>query len=279
MKLLDRIKNRIINFLNPQLLSDYETLKISNKELEDKYEDLQIDYGNLLKNQNKEIEENKKKNEEIRKQAAINKSLKKNIKKTILKVLEPKLQQMELEELEYLYDKFNFENERLKEIYDEGNAFEEYEIFLSKGSIINTISQELLGNKELWKLFPEEDARGTFEGTNGYGDTEWREKYHFGKVIDIEYIKCYEFYKYEIDTENPEYIKYKRKLYQEAIPREIEAYADYILRYSPKILSNTEEYFEGLNKRYLKEKTSQKEEKIEQVEYNQVEESQDEEEM
>ena len=72
---------------------------------------------------------------------------------------------------------------------------------------------------------------------------------------------------------------YKKKLYKEVIPRELEKYMTYILKDNPNILSNTEEYLEKVEEKFTQEKLKPKEEKTQQEEHNKVEQTEEEEEM
>ena len=277
MKLLDRVKNKIINTLDPNLTENYRKLQNNHNILEQEYSKLGESHNKLEDNYEYALYSNDEKTQTIKKLQETNENLKSNIANKILQTLKPKLEEMTLGKLEFLYKELNYEDVQLKEIYSKSKDCEE--IYLSRGEIIDKVSEEILGDEELWELFPEEDARGTFEFINGYDSARWREKYHFGKVVNIEHISCYEFCKYKLDYSNQEYVEYKKKLYREVIPRELKKYMTYILKDNPNILSNTEEYLEKLEEKFTQEKVKQKEEKTQQVEYNKVEESQDEEEM
>ena len=277
MKLIDSIKKKLINFIDPALIKDYEEIKKNNEVLEQQHSDLQKEYDSLERSYERNEKYYEKGKETIKKLSDANANLNRNITDKILQVLEPQLKDMSIEKFEFLYNKFNHEDQQLKEVYRDYKDFDkELEIYLSKGALIDEASKKLLGDQKLWHLFPEEDARGAFEGTNGYDNARWREKYHYGKVIDIEYIKCYEFYKYKLDYSIPEYVEYKKKLYIDVIPKEISKYLDYILEENNEILSNTEHYFKVLEQEFQNEK-SKKLEKIEEIEYN-VEENTEEEE-
>lgn len=277
MKLLDRVKNKIINTLDPNLTENYRKLQNNHNILEQEYSKLGESHNKLEDNYEYALYSNDEKTQTIKKLQETNENLKSNIANKILQTLKPKLEEMTLGKLEFLYKELNYEDVQLKEIYSKSKDYEE--IYLSRGEIIDKVSEEILGDEELWELFPEEDARGTFEFINGYDSARWREKYHFGKVVNIEHISCYEFCTYKLDYSNQEYVEYKKKLYREVIPRELKKYMTYILKDNPNILSNTEEYLEKLEEKFTQEKVKQKEEKTQQVEYNKVEESQDEEEM
>lgn len=277
MKLLDRVKNKIINILDPNLTENYRKLQNNHNILEQEYSKLGESHNKLEDNYEYALYSNDEKTQTIKKLQETNENLKSNIANKILQTLKPKLEEMTLGKLEFLYKELNYEDVQLKEIYSKSKDCEE--IYLSRGEIIDKVSEEILGDEELWELFPEEDARGTFEFINGYDSARWREKYHFGKVVNIEHISCYEFCTYKLDYSNQEYVEYKKKLYREVIPRELKKYMTYILKDNPNILSNTEEYLEKLEEKFTQEKVKQKEEKTQQVEYNKVEESQDEEEM
>lgn len=277
MKLLDRVKNKIINTLDPNLTENYRKLQNNHNILEQEYSKLGESHNKLEDNYEYALYSNDEKTQTIKKLQETNENLKSNIANKILQTLKPKLEEMTLGKLEFLYKELNYEDVQLKEIYSKSKDCEE--IYLSRGEIIDKVSEEILGDEELWELFPEEDARGTFEFINGYDSARWREKYHFGKVVNIEHISCYEFCTYKLDYSNQEYFEYKKKLYREVIPRELKKYMTYILKDNPNILSNTEEYLEKLEEKFTQEKVKQKEEKTQQVEYNKVEESQDEEEM
>ena len=277
MKLLDRVKNKIINTLDPNLTENYRKLQNNHNILEQEYSKLGESHNKLEDNYEYALYSNDEKTQTIKKLQETNENLKSNIANKILQTLKPKLEEMTLGKLEFLYKELNYEDVQLKEIYSKSKDCEE--IYLSRGEIIDKVSEEILGDVELWELFPEEDARGTFEFINGYDSARWREKYHFGKVVNIEHISCYEFCTYKLDYSNQEYVEYKKKLYREVIPRELKKYMTYILKDNPNILSNTEEYLEKLEEKFTQEKVKQKEEKTQQVEYNKVEESQDEEEM
>lgn len=277
MKLLDRVKNKIINTLDPNLTENYRKLQNNHNILEQEYSKLGESHNKLEDNYEYALYSNDEKTQTIKKLQETNENLKSNIANKILQTLRPKLEEMTLGRLEFLYKELNYEDVQLKEIYSKSKDCEE--IYLSRGEIIDKVSEEILGDEELWELFPEEDARGTFEFINGYDSARWREKYHFGKVVNIEHISCYEFCTYKLDYSNQEYVEYKKKLYREVIPRELKKYMTYILKDNPNILSNTEEYLEKLEEKFTQEKVKQKEEKTQQVEYNKVEESQDEEEM
>ena len=277
MKLLDRLKNKIINTLDPNLTENYRKLQNNHNILEQEYSKLGESHNKLEDNYEYALYSNDEKTQTIKKLQETNENLKSNIANKILQTLKPKLEEMTLGKLEFLYKELNYEDVQLKEIYSKSKDCEE--IYLSRGEIIDKVSEEILGDEELWELFPEEDARGTFEFINGYDSARWREKYHFGKVVNIEHISCYEFCTYKLDYSNQEYVEYKKKLYREVIPRELKKYMTYILKDNPNILSNTEEYLEKLEEKFTQEKVKQKEEKTQQVEYNKVEESQDEEEM
>ena len=277
MKLLDRVKNKIINTLDPNLTENYRKLQNNHNILEQEYSKLGESHNKLEDNYEYALYSSDEKTQTIKKLQETNENLKSNIANKILQTLKPKLEEMTLGKLEFLYKELNYEDVQLKEIYSKSKDCEE--IYLSRGEIIDKVSEEILGDEELWELFPEEDARGTFEFINGYDSARWREKYHFGKVVNIEHISCYEFCTYKLDYSNQEYVEYKKKLYREVIPRELKKYMTYILKDNPNILSNTEEYLEKLEEKFTQEKVKQKEEKTQQVEYNKVEESQDEEEM
>lgn len=277
MKLLDRVKNKIINTLDPNLTENYRKLQNNHNILEQEYSKLGESHNKLEDNYEYALYSNDEKTQTIKKLQETNENLKSNIANKILQTLKPKLEEMTLGKLEFLYKELNYEDVQLKEIYSKSKDCEE--IYLSRGEIIDKVSEEILGDEELWELFPEEDTRGTFEFINGYDSARWREKYHFGKVVNIEHISCYEFCTYKLDYSNQEYVEYKKKLYREVIPRELKKYMTYILKDNPNILSNTEEYLEKLEEKFTQEKVKQKEEKTQQVEYNKVEESQDEEEM
>lgn len=277
MKLLDRVKNKIINTLDPNLTENYRKLQNNHNILEQEYSKLGESHNKLEDNYEYALYSNDEKTQTIKKLQETNENLKSNIANKILQTLKPKLEEMTLGKLEFLYKELNYEDVQLKEIYSKSKDYEE--IYLSRGEIIDKVSEEILGDEELWELFPEEDARGTFEFINGYDSARWREKYHFGKVVNTEYISCYEFCTYKLDYSNQEYVEYKKKLYREVIPRELKKYMTYILKDNPNILSNIEEYLEKLEEKFTQEKVKQKEEKTQQVEYNKVEESQDEEEM
>lgn len=277
MRLLDRIKNKIINILDPDLTEDYKKLQNNHNILEQEYSKLGESHDKLKDNYEYALYSNDENTQTIKKLEDTNESLKSNIVNKILQILKPKLEEMTLGRLEFLYKELNYEDIQLKEIYSKSKDCEE--IYLSRGELIDEVSEEILGDKELWDLFSEEDARGTFEFINGYDSARWREKYYFGKIVNIEYISCYEFCTYKLDYSNQEYVEYKKKLYREVIPRELKKYMTYILKDNPNILSNTEEYLEKLEEKFTQEKVKQKEEKTQQVEYNKVEESQDEEEM
>ena len=277
MKLLDRVKNKIINTLDPNLTENYRKLQNNHNILEQEYSKLGESHNKLEDNYEYALYSNDEKTQTIKKLQETNENLKSNIANKILQTLKPKLEEMTLGKFEFLYKELNYEDVQLKEIYSKSKDCEE--IYLSRGEIIDKVSEEILGDEELWELFPEEDARGTFEFINGYDSARWREKYHFGKVVNIEHISCYEFCTYKLDYSNQEYVEYKKKLYREVIPRELKKYMTYILKDNPNILSNTEEYLEKLEEKFTQEKVKQKEEKTQQVEYNKVEESQDEEEM
>lgn len=277
MKLIDIIKKKLINLLDPTLIKNYEELKKHNENLEQQHSDLKQEYESLEQRYDVREEYYDKGKETIKKLSNVNANLKRYITNKILQVLEPQFKEMTLGKLEFLYKKFNYENQQLKEIYkDYKHCDIELEIYLSRGALIDEVSEELLGKEELWHLFPEEDARGTFEFTNGYDNARWREKYHFGKVIDVEYISCYEFFKYKLDYSNQEYVDYKKELYRRVIPKEIEKYLDYILEANNEILSNTERYFNVLDQEFQNEKNKMLE-KNEETEYN-IEENTDEEE-
>lgn len=277
MRLFDMIKNKIINVLDPDLTEDYKKLQNNHNILEQEYSKLGERHDKLKDNYEYALYSNDENTQTIKKLEDTNENLKTNIANKILQTLKPKLEEMTLGRLEFLYKELNYEDIQLKEIYSKSKDCEE--IYLSRGELIDEVSEEILGDKELWDLFPEEDARGTFEFINGYDSARWREKYHFGKVVNIEHISCYEFCTYKLDYSNREYVEYKKKLYREVIPRELKKYMTYILKDNPNILSNTEEYLEKLEEKFTQEKVKQKEEKTQQVEYNKVEESQDEEEM
>lgn len=277
MKLLDRIKNKIIQILDPSLDNNYKQLQNNHQDLEQEYSKLIKEHGRLEDNYDDALYRDNEKEQAINKLSETNEILKNNITNTILQTLAPKLGEMTLGKLEFLYKKLNYEDVQLKEIYSKSKDYEE--IYTSKGEIIDDVSRELLGDKELWDLFPEEDARGTFEFCSGYDNARWRENYYFGKVIDIEHINCYEFCKYKLDYSNQEYVEYKKKLYREVIPRELKKYISYILKDSPEILSNTEEYMKKLEKEFIQERIDKTMETTEEKEYNETEEVEDEEEM
>lgn len=277
MKLIDIIKKKLINLLDPALIKNYEEIKKNNEKLEQQHSELQKEYESLERSYDRNEKYYEKGKETIKKLSNLNANLNKNITDKILQVLEPQLKEMSVEKLEFLYNKFNYEDQQLKEVYRDYKDFDkELEIYLSKGALIDEASKKLLGDEDLWHLFPEEDARGAFDGTNGYDNARWREKYHYGKVIDIEYIKCYEFYKYKLDYSIPEYVEYKKKLYIDVIPKEISKYLEYILEENNEILSNTEHYFNVLEQEFQNEKSKMLE-KTEEIEYN-IEENTEEEE-
>lgn len=277
MKLLDRIKIKIINVLNPNLAENYEQLQNKHQILEQEYSKLGENHDKLEDNYEYALYSSDEKTQTIKKLEETNEELKTNIANKILQTLEPKLKKMTLGKLEFLYKELNYEDIQLKEIYYSKSKDCE-EIYLSKGELVDKVSEEILGDEELWDLFPEEDARGTFEFINGYESARWREKYHFGKIVGAEYISCYEFCKYKLDYSNKEYVGYKKKLYREVIPRELKKYMTYILKDNPNILSNTEDYLEKLEEKFIQEKIEQKEEKTNKIEYNEVEQTEDEEE-
>ena len=219
MKLLDRVKNKIINTLDPNLTENYRKLQNNHNILEQEYSKLGESHNKLEDNYEYALYSNDEKTQTIKKLQETNENLKSNIANKILQTLKPKLEEMTLGKLEFLYKELNYEDVQLKEIYSKSKDCEE--IYLSRGEIIDKVSEEILGDEELWELFPEEDARGTFEFINGYDSARWREKYHFGKVVNIEHISCYEFCTYKLDYSNQEYVEYKKKLYREVIPREI----------------------------------------------------------
>lgn len=279
MKLLNNIKNKIINFLDPNMTKNFETLEKDNEILKQEHSRMKLEYDMLDDKYDNILEQYDKSEEKVNKLAEINTILKKGITNKIVQEIESQLNKMSLLNLEFLYKKLNYEDIQLREKYKNYKGYDiKLEIYQSKGEIIDEVSEELLGDEELWDLFPEEDARGTFEFTNGYDNARWREKYHFGKVINIEYISCYEFYTYKLDYANQEYVEYKKKLYREAIPREIERYIDYIMEDNPEILSDTEDYLKRIEKEFQEER--KKLEETKEIEYNEKEEeTEDEEEM
>lgn len=277
MKLLDRIKIKIIKILDPKLDEDYKQLRDNHQDLEQEYSKLIKEHEKLEDNYDDALYCDNEKAQSIKKLSETNEILKSNITNTILQTLDAKLGEMTLGKLEFLYKKLNYEDVQLKEIYSKSKDYEE--IYTSRGELIDEVSRELLGDKELWDLFPEEDARGTFEFCSGYDNARWRENYHFGKIIDIEHISCYEFCKYKLDYSNQEYVEYKKKLYREVIPRELKKYIVYILKDNPEILNNTEEYLKKLEKEFIQERTNKTIETTKEKEYNETEEVEDEEEM
>ena len=245
-----KFKNRIINFLSPELFKDYQESKENNKQLENKYSNLTEEYDKLEDDYHRTLDYNNDYSRTIKELSNTNSFLVKKLTETIMEKLEPEIKKMSLDKLEFLYNSLNYEDIRLKEAYKDNKNYDvELEIYLSKGFLINQVSKELLGSDPLYKLFPEEDARATFEFSNGYDDTKWREYYYFGKIVGAEYYKCYEFCKYEIDKDNPKYIEYKTKLYQMVIPKEIESNIKEILDYQPDILTNPEKFLKELDKK------------------------------
>lgn len=280
MKLLDRIKNKIIQILDPGLNKNYKQLQNNHQDLEQEYSKLIKEHKRLEDNYDDVLYRDNEKEEAINKLSETNEILKNSITKTILQTLSPKLGEMTLGKLEHLYKTLNYEDKQLKEIYTDSKNYDiELEIYLSKGNLINDVSEEILGKEELWHLFPEEDARGTFEFANGYDMTRWREYYHFGKVIDIEHISCYEFCKYKLDYSNKDYAEYKKKLYREVIPRELKKYISYIVKDNPEILSNTEEYLKKIEKEFIQERTDKTIETAKGKQYDETQEAEDEEEI
>lgn len=279
MKLLNKIKNKIINLLDPNITKNFEKLEKDNETLKQEHSRLKLEYEMLDDKHDRIVEQYDKSKEKVNKLAEINSILKNGITNKIVHEIESHLNEMSLLQLEFLYKKLNFEDIQLREKYKDYKGYDiKLEIYQSKGELIDEVSEELLGNEDLCDLFPEEDARGTFEFTNGYDNARWREKYHFGKVVNIEYISCYEFYTYKLDYANQEYVEYKKKLYREAIPREIERYIDYIMEDNPEILSDTEGYLKKIEKEFKEER--KKLEETKEIEYNEKEsEAEDEEEM
>lgn len=261
MSLIEKIKKKIISFLDPKIYEELQELELQEGTTKSHYISLEKQFNELIEEQNNSDKEWKEKLEE--KENTI-KYLEKNISKTIIQKTEKFIKSSDLEFLEYLYRHFNYETEYFKKIYSESKMYDiKYEIELSKGDIIDDISEELLGEEPIWSLFPEEDARGTFEATNGYEDTRWREKYHFGRIVDSYFINNYEFCKYKIDKNKTEYIEYKKELYQRAIIKEIERYATYILREEPEILQKPLKHFEKLKNDFENEMVFKKESEIE----------------
>lgn len=203
MKLLNNIKNKIINFLDPNMTKNLEKLEKDNETLKQQHSRLKLEYDMLDDKHDRIVEQYDKSKDKVNKLAEINSILKRGITDKIIQQIEPQLNEMSLLRLEFLYKKLNYEDILLREKYKDYKGHDKkLEIYQSKGELIDEVSEELLGDEELWDLFPEEDARGTFEFTNGYDNARWREKYHFGKVVNIEYISCYEFYTYKLDYSN-----------------------------------------------------------------------------
>lgn len=99
-------------------------------------------------------------------------------------------------------------------------AMELWKTFGGDGTALLKICKSLLGDKPLYKLFPEEDCLGTFEkDMSDFEDIGWREKYRFGKIVDSHFVVpgCYEFCDYEIDVKSPGYLSYQTKLYKGAV--------------------------------------------------------------
>lgn len=82
------------------------------------------------------------------------------------------------------------------------------------------ICKQILGDTPIYKLYPEADARGIFEGN--YDDMIWRENFYFGVPIKGSDLSR------EIDTENPMYQTYRQTLYADTIEKICEKYATYI---------------------------------------------------
>lgn len=82
------------------------------------------------------------------------------------------------------------------------------------------ICKQILGSTPIYKLYPEADARGLFEGN--YDDMIWRENFYFGQPIEGS-----DFAR-EIDKENPVYQNYRKTLYNNTIEKICEIYGAYV---------------------------------------------------
>ena len=87
MKLLDRIKNKIIQILDPGLNKNYKQLQNNHQDLEQEYSKLIKEHKRLEDNYDDVLYRDNEKEEAINKLSETNEILKNSITKTILQTL------------------------------------------------------------------------------------------------------------------------------------------------------------------------------------------------
>lgn len=88
------------------------------------------------------------------------------------------------------------------------------------------IGRQLLGNRPIYELYPEADARGMFEGA--YDDLKWRERYYFGTAIPGGHD-----WERTLNESEPEYKRYRTNLYQQTISALCDAYGEELFFHLP----------------------------------------------
>lgn len=89
------------------------------------------------------------------------------------------------------------------------------------------VCQMLLGDRPIYELYPEADARGVFELP--YDDMVLREQYYFGAVPSGAWS-----WKIDPEKENPKYKEYREQLYQETIDTLCATHPAYIFSHLSK---------------------------------------------
>lgn len=121
-----------------------------------------------------------------------------------------------------LEENFNRLCEMEKEVYREKYGEEPQ----PHAMLRTNISRLLLGKHPIYELYPEADARGMFEGP--YDDSKWRELYYFGTTIPGGHD-----WERTLQESNPEYQRYRTKLYQETISALCKSYGEDLFRHLP----------------------------------------------